>query len=132
MKTTLDRISFLKYTDLGIQFIAFAIMLLLMGFSDWGPFAFFVEAAVQVTSCLVWSCYFRVGVPRYRAGIFIRRVFWVVLVAWILASLFSDDTQVYALYLMLVLGPLLGLAYFMITAIEAGYYSKARKPYYLL
>ena len=131
MRATFKNISFLKYTDAFMQVMAFIGMLLLMSLSDWGPFALFVEAAVQVISCLVWSFYFRSGIPKYRAGTFIRRAFLIVLAIWML-SFFIEEVAATVLYLMLLVGPIMGIAYFLITLWEAGYYGKARKAYYLL
>lgn len=132
MKTTLSRISLWKYADLVVQFLAFLAMLLLFLHFDWGAFAFFVEAAVQMISCLIWSIYFSKDIPGYRAGVFIRRLFWSVSIIWVIPSLCSAEIAVGLLYIMVLLGPVLGLSYFIITLLEAGYYSKARKPYYLL
>lgn len=114
MKITFSGVSFWKYADLAIQVLAFLVMLLLFGFFDWGPFSFFVEAAVQLISCLIWLVYFRRDVPRYRAGVFIRYAFLIVATVWITASLCSDAAFAVLLYLMLFFGPVMGIAYFVI------------------
>ncbi len=128
----MNRISFCKYTDACLQLLAFVAMMMVWAWADWSVFAMFIEASVQVISCLAWSLYFTTDAPRYRGGWFIRRSFLVVLVVWIGGSLCSGAFAALFLYLMLLLGPVMGIAYFVITLQEAAYYGKARKPFYLL
>lgn len=132
MKTTLSRISFGKYTDLCLQLLSFIAMILVWAWADWNVFALFIEAVVQVMSCIVWSLYFTTDAPRHRAGTCIRRAFLIVLVVWVIGSVCSGAVAWLFLYLMVLLGPVMGIAYFVITLQEAAYYSKARKPFYLL
>lgn len=132
MKTTLSRISFWKYTDLCLQLLAFIAMILVWTWADWSVFALFIEAVIQVMSCMVWALYFTTDAPRHRAGTFIRRAFLIVLVVWVGGSICSNAVGAFFLYLMILLGPVMGVTYFVTTLQEAVYYGRARKPYYAL
>ncbi len=132
MKITFSPVSILKYIDMGIQVFTLLIVLLLCFYASWGPYAFVVEAIVQVAGCLCWTVYFGKNIPPHRAGVFIRRAFLIVASVWLTGSLLSREVAVAFLLIMMFLGPVMGIAYFTITLIEADYYSKARKPFYLL
>jgi hypothetical protein len=132
MKITFSPVSALKYTDMGIQAFTLIVALLLCFYAGWGPFAFMTEAAVQVMSSLCWTLYFGKGIPAHQDGVFIRRAFLITAAVWIAGSVFSHGLAAAFLLVMMFLGPVMGIAYFAITLIEARYYGKARKPFYLL
>lgn len=132
MRILFQNVAFFKYVDICLQVAAFLVMVLLLCYPpSWGPYALFIEAGVQVLSCLFWTVYFSVAAPGYRAGVVIRRVFLIVLGVWLL-SYAVPPVFLVLLYSMILLGPVLGTIYFVITVKEARYYRKARKPFFLI
>lgn len=131
MKQVLNSVAIFKTADAVFQALAFVAMLLVTTQTSFGPFGLYILAIAQCLSCIVWSLYFTGDTPRYRGATVIRKTFLIVL-ALLLLSAFDGGAFIGLSYLMLLLGPVLGVAYFVITIQEIKYYQKARKPYYLL
>lgn len=132
MKQTFGNVALGKKTDLALQVLTFPVMLFLTQVRDVGPFAMYLMALVQTISALLWTIYFWNRVPAFRAGGWIRAIFLVVAAVLILVILAIPHMFLGLSLCMLIAGPPLGIAYFIITISEVRYYNKARKPYYLL
>ena len=135
MKTTLQHIALFKRIDASLQLLLFGalICVCLLDIELIGH-CMFIFGGFQVLSCISWLLVLSGDVPRYSAGVFIRWLF-IVILAIIGMSCFigmHSDLLFTVMVIMLLVGPLCGLAYFIITLLEYGYYSRARKPYYLL
>jgi hypothetical protein len=131
MKRVLNNVAIGKKADAVFQIIAFLAMIAVVAQTSFGPFGLYTLAIAQCISCIVWSLYFTGDTPRYKGGTTIRRIFLVVLALLLLCVLDRGVFFGVSLF-MLVLGPILGLAYFTVTVNEIVFYSEARKPYYLL
>jgi hypothetical protein len=131
MKQVLNNVAIWKKVDAVLQIVAFLAMIAIVTQTSFGPFGLYTLAIAQCISCITWNLYFTGDTPRYKGGTTIRRIFLIVLA---LLALCAFDKGVFfgASLFMLVLGPGLGLAYFIITVNEVVFYSEARKPYYLL
>lgn len=131
MKRVLNNIAIGKKVDALFQIFAFFVMIIVVTQTSFSLFGLYTLAIAQCISCIAWSLYFTGDTPRYKGGTTIRRIFLIVLV--LLALCAFDNGAFFGISLfMLVLGPILGLAYFVITVNEIVFYSEARKPYYLL
>ena len=131
MKQVLNNVAMFKKADAVFQVIAFLAMIAVVAQTSFGLFGLYTLAIAQSISCIVWSLFFTGDTPRYKSGTTIRRVFLIVLA--LLALCAFDKGLLFGIsFFMLVLGPGLGLAYFVITINEIVFYSEARKPYYLL
>jgi hypothetical protein len=131
MRRVLNNVAIGKKIDVVFQVIAFLAMIAVVPQTSFGLFGLYTLAIAQCISCIAWGLYFTVYTPRYKCGTTIRRVFLIVLALLALCAL--DEGLLFGVSLfMLVLGPVLGLAYFIITINEIVFYSEARKPYYLL
>jgi hypothetical protein len=131
MKQVLNNVALFKKVDVIFQIIAFLAMILVVTQTSFSLFGLYTLAIAQCTSCIVWSIFFRGSTPRYKSGTTIRKAFLIAL-AFLLLCAFDSGAFLGISLLMLVLGPVLGIAYFVITINEMTFYSEARKPYYLL
>ncbi len=133
MSRRFDAVANVKLADAVIQVLVFAFLLvtvvLKLRLVFYGVLAM---AGIQVLSCLLWSLYFTAGVPRLKAGTYIRRAFFITLGILALSLLLFKSYFLLCLYLMIFAGPIQGFAYFLITLKEISFFRKARKPYYLL
>ncbi|WP_118975453.1 hypothetical protein [Taibaiella koreensis] len=132
MKNTFRNLVLGKKIDLSLQVLTFPVVLWLCKSSSLGPFALYIIGAVQTGSALLWTLYFRNSAPAYVSGAWIRGAFLILAPFLALMVLAGTDALLLMSCCMLVIGPVLGTTYFMITILEIRYYSKARKPYYLL
>lgn len=132
MKKTIELIACFKKADLAFQCIAFLSMVLTVTQTSYGPFGLYVMAIAQCFSCVLWVFFLAGDTPRYAAGTYIRTVFLIILAIMLLALLWLQDAFMLASYILLIVGPVLGVAYFIITILEINFYQKVRKPYYLL
>lgn len=133
MKQVLNRVAMLKKADAIIQIIAF-VVLGFVAVMD-GALSYYCMlgmAGVQLLSCVSWMVFFSGDTPRVRSGTIIRRTFLVILITVACCLLVSLKLLLPTAVVMLVVGPVCGLIYFIVTIVEAGFYRKARKPYYLL
>ena len=131
MKRVLHHVALFKTADAVFQVLAFVAMVLVITQTRLGPFGLYTLAIAQCLSCILWGLYFTGDTPRYKSGTTIRKIFLVVLALLILSASFGG--LFFGLsYLMLIAGPILGTAYFVITLLEIHFYAHARKPYYLL
>jgi hypothetical protein len=131
MKQVLNNVAMFKKVDAVFQVIAFLAMIAVVAQTGFGLFGLYTLAIAQCISCIAWSLFFTGDTPRYKSGTTIRRIFLMVLALLALSAL--DEGVLFGVSLfMLILGPILGLAYFTITINEIVFYSEARKPYYLL
>jgi hypothetical protein len=131
MKRVLNNVAIGKKIDAVLQVIAFLTMIVVVTQTNFGPFGLYILALAQCLSCIIWSLYFTGDTPRYKGGTTIRKIFLIVL-ALLLLCLFNLEFFAGISLFMFVLGPILGIAYFVITLNEITFYSEARKPYYLL
>jgi len=132
VKQTFGNLALGKKIDLGLQVLAFGGVLLLYQTKGIGLFVFYLVGAVQRVSALLWTLYFHKGPPAYSSAVTIRYIFLSVAPFLALTCLAGDGAILLVNCIMLFAGPLLGVSYFIITILEIRYYSKARKPYYLL
>jgi len=132
MKQTFGNLALGKKIDLGLQVLAFAGVLLLYQTRGTGLLVFYFAGAVQTFSALLWTLYFHKGPPAYTSAVAIRYTFLSVAPFLALTCLAGEGGIFLINCIMLIAGPLLGVSYFIITILEIRYYSKARKPYYLL
>jgi hypothetical protein len=131
MKQVLNNVALGKKIDIVFQIVAFLAMIIVVTQTSYGLFGVYTLAIAQCISCIAWSLFFTGDTPRYKGGTTIRRIFLIVLA--LLALCAFDKGAFFGISLfMLVLGPGLGIAYFVITVNEMTFYSEARKPYYLL
>jgi hypothetical protein len=131
MKRVLNNVALGKKVDAIFQIIAFLAMIVVVTQTGLGPFGLYTLAVAQCISCIIWSLYFTGDTPRYKGGATIRKIFLIVLALLLLCIFNLEFFRGISLF-MLVLGPILGIAYFVITLNEITFYSEARKPYYLL
>jgi hypothetical protein len=131
MKRVLNNVAIGKKADAVFQIIAFLAMIVVVAQTSFGLFGLYTLAIAQCISCIAWSLYFTGDTPHYRGGTTIRRIFLIVLALLLLCALDKGAFFGVSLF-MLVLGPILGLAYFVVTVNEIVFYSEARKPYYML
>ncbi len=119
----------LKERDKALQLFSLPVTVLLF-FMGGHLFSLYLIAAVQCVSCLFWQNYFRSAgdaLPQMKAGIRIRKTFLVVMIVHgiclILLPLF-----LFLAVVMLLAGPILGIAYFLIGLEETEYYNKMQLP----
>lgn len=132
MKKTLELIAGFKKADLVFQCIAFVLMILTVTQTSYGPFGLYVMAIAQCFSCLLWVFFLAGDTPKHGAGTYIRTIFLIILGITLLALFRFQDAFMIVSYILLLIGPFLGIAYFTITIVEINFYQKVRKPYYLL
>jgi hypothetical protein len=131
MKQVLNHVAIGKKVDAVFQIIAFLGMIVVVTRTGFSLFGLYTLAIAQCISCIAWSLYFTGDTPQYKSGTTIRRIFLIVLALLLLCAL-DKGAFMGISFFMLVLGPILGLAYFVITINEITFYNEARKPYYLL
>lgn len=133
MKQVLNQVALLKKVDATVQVCVFIILLCACWIHvQYLVYYMLTMATLHVISCLGWSLFFTSDTPRFEGGTLIRRAFLVILaLAGILLVASPDFFFVFAMA-MLYVGPACGLIYFAVTLFEIRFYSKARKPYYLL
>jgi len=132
MNPTFESVARFKKVDIIAHIVLFSISLVLAFTSRMSALALCIMAPLQVISCICWSVYYQSsGAPPYRSGTYIRRGFYFVLANIALGFIFPAY-GFGILYLMIVVGPVMGTLYFVITCKEFRYYRDAKKPYFLL
>lgn len=87
--------------------------------------SFVLPAGMQCVSAVVWSVVFAGGLPRQRAGTVIRRIFLVVMWLLLVVAVTREGGPVLiAAYVMLIVGPVCGLSYFIVTIVERRFYGR--------
>lgn len=134
MSQTFDGVANFKIADAIIQVLVFMFLVLApFFFQSLFVYSLAAMAGVQCLSTVHWSLYFATGVPQTKAGKRIRIIFLVTMALLFLCFCTQQGALIFVvLYLMIFIGPVLGLSYFIITLRETSFYRKARKPYYLL
>lgn len=132
MKNTFSLIAAFKKADAAFQVLVLLVMLLILLWFNWLPFGLYIIAAAQSLSCIAWSLFFTGKAPATQAGRTIRLIFLVILAELALVYCIGSAFFLFASMVLLFLGPVLGIAYFIITIREMVYYRDARKPYYML
>lgn len=132
MKKTFETIALWKRIDIVFQCLVFLVMLFTVCRTEFSIFGLYIMASGQILSCIIWTFALSGGMFRLHAGNIIRVIF--IITALILAIILGLNKEVFmmASIMMLLIGPVLGISYFVITIKEYHFYSKARKPYYLL
>ena len=125
-----------KSLDLALQTISFIGMLYFMKAADWGPFAMFLMAAVQYVSAIFWSIVSR-KLPKSKNRKVLQRIFLSLGTLLIIGFLAGDFEVVeyimwMIVYLLIIIGPMLGVWYFITTAFEIPFYKRVlqRKSFY--
>jgi hypothetical protein len=131
MRRTFDQIAFWKKVDVVFQCLVFITMLLVISFSRWSLFGLYVMAAGQLLSSIAWTLADN-DLPQRLNSNTLRKVIISVCLLLLLFLGFAEGAFFIASIGMLVFGPFLGIWYFIATVQEQIYFSKARKPYYLL
>jgi hypothetical protein len=132
MRKTFEVIALGKKVDIVFQSIVFAIMIFLFISTSWSFFWWYLMAGAQLLSCIVWVVALKSDVPKPKGRDNLRKAIIIVCVA-IACSIFLDVCLfIFLSASMIIIGPLLGVNYFLQTVDELKYYSNARKPYYLL
>ena len=132
MKQTFRYVALFKLLDVVFQVLAFVVMLLCVTCSELGIIGLYIMGAAQSLSCILWKLFFMGGAPETKGGKLIRNLFLVLLIVFSCLVTVFPDTFWLLSCLMLLLGPVSGLAYFTATLNELVFYRNARKPYYLL
>lgn len=131
MRRTFDQIAFWKKVDVVFQCLVFIAMVFVFIFSSLSLFSFYVMAAGQLLSAIVWTLV-NTNLPQHFRGNFLRII--IILVCLLLLLLLGFAFQIFLMASigMLIIGPFLGVGYFIATVQEQIYFANARKPYYLL
>lgn len=133
MKQVLNRVAIWKKADAVIQVIVFLVLgVVALNDGALTYYCMFGMAALQILSCISWLLFFNGDTPRLKAGTLIRRTFLVILIVFTATLLVSLKFLFGLAIIMLFVGPVCGLIYFIVTIVEMNFYKKARKPYYLL
>lgn len=133
MKQVLNNVAMLKKADAIVQVVVFLILAIFcIAWTEYFVCYMLAMATLQVITCIAWSLFFTGDTPRFAAGTTIRRLFFIILLAGLMLLALTPGALFFFMMVMLVVGPACGLAYFIITLQEMNFYSKARKPYYLL
>lgn len=133
MKRVLNNVALFKKVDAIIQIVIFSVLAIAcIEWVEYFVYYMLIMATLQVITCVAWSLFFIGDIPRFTAGTVIRRTFFIILLIGLLLLTLFPGALFFFIIVMLYLGPACGLAYFIITLFEINFYSKARKPYYLL
>lgn len=132
MKQVLNNVALGKKIDVVFQVVAFLVMIVAVTQTSYGPFGLYVMAIAQCFSCVLWVFFLAGDTPKHPAGTYIRAIFLIILGITLLALLRLQDAFMIVSYILLLVGPFLGIAYFITTIVEINFYQKVRKPYYLL
>jgi hypothetical protein len=133
MKQVMSNVAMFKKIDAALQVVVFTILCIACSVNKSHVVWYMLTmAALHIISCITWSLFFIGDTPVYKAGRFIRRLFLVIMCVALPVVVMGDALFFYFAVIMLYLGPICGLLYFIITLLEINFYSKARKPYYLL
>lgn len=133
MNQTFDGTANLKMTDAVIQVLVFTFLLVSICYQTLFLYGILAMAGIQCLSTLLWTLFFIGGRPQTKSGRYIRGAFIITMTLLLICYLLQYGPLVLAvLYIMIIVGPVLGFSYFIITLREFSFYRKARKPYYLL
>ena len=113
----------LKRRDMYLQLLLFPIAVGLCFVTDISIFALYVMAAGQCISCLYWKNYFRKNLLQLKSGRKVRRLFVIVLIIHGVCLIVYPIFFILAI-IMLLVGPVMWIAYFTITADEERLYRR--------
>lgn len=83
-----------------------------------------IMALEQCLSTLYWLAFPAKAIPRMASGIFIRSAFCIVIAGLMLCFVLKPDFTLNVLFAMIVIGPVLGLSYFIISVAEVSFYTR--------
>jgi len=132
MKKGFDHLADGKRIDVILQCVLFVLMIFAVWKSGLGLFGLYVMGIGHILSSLVWVFILSGDTPKLASGNIIRTLCLSVAAILFLTLLIDDSAFLSLSCYMVIIGPILGLSYFIITIKEIAFYAKARKPYYLL
>jgi hypothetical protein len=132
MKQVIALAAFWKKVDIIFQCVLFLLMLVAVFLTQLGVFGLYLMALGQLVSAVMWFFSLNVDTPKLKSANFLRFAVMVIMV--ILGIILVIDTGLFlaASMFMLWIGPVVGFGYFIITIVEYRFYTRVRKPYYLL
>lgn len=132
MESKFEEIALAKKVDVVYQCLCFVFMVFVVIYTDLKIFGLYIMAAGQVLSALCWLIYFQNDMPQRKFDKGLRWLFVIGGLLIVLSGMVLPVAFMCISWILLVVGPILGITYFVTSIAEARFYSKARKPYYLL
>lgn len=123
-----------KRIDIAFQCIMFAATVFAVFFSQLWLFGLYIMGLSQLLSSVIWLVVFcwDKQISKSNDSILIRVIMVLTFLILLFLICFNNTDFVSVSCYMLFIGPVIGGTYFVISIAELKYYSKARKPYYLL